>query len=138
MTLRQFIGAICGSVNRAQSALSNYRLDYLREHADEQDDGSLKPKLIDLLIGDETVSVPSYTLCQSNDLNLEDVIVKGHAEITDFTEPVNAETEDAQIMVRPCSHNHRNCFEIQLKFKAVPDLESESLLVEALNAEMSK
>ena len=136
MTLRDYIGAICGSVNRAQSALSNYRLDYLREHSEEQDDGSLKPKLIDLLIGDETVSLPSYSLCQSNDLNLEDVIVKGHVTVTDFEDA--APPTDAKIMVKPCSEHHRDCLEIQLKFKAVPDLESESLLVEALNAEMSK
>ena len=138
MTLREFVGSICGSVNRAQSALSNYRLDYMRTHMEEQDDGSMTPKMIDITVGEETVSVPQYTLCQSNDLNLENVIVKGHAEITGFTDPINTLEEDHQIIVKPCAEGHRNCFEIQLKFSATPDLESENLLVERLNAEMSK
>ena len=139
MTLKDYVGAICGSVNRAQAALSNYRLDFMREHMEELDDGSMAPKMIDIKVSDEeTVSLPQYTLCQSNDLNLEDVIVKGHVEITGFTEPIDNQTEDATITVKPCAEGHRNCFAIQLRFKAVPDLESENLLVESLNAQMSK
>ena len=138
MTLREFVGSICGSVNRAQSALSNYRLDYMRTHMEELEDGSMAPRMIDIKVGEETVSVPQYTLCQSSDLNLENVIVKGHCEITGFTDPMTILEDDADIIVKPCAASHRNCFEIQLKFSATPDLESENLLVEKLNAEMSK
>ena len=138
MTLRDFIGAICASTNRAQAALSNYRLDYLNQHMDTDEDGTMTPKMIDIRVGGEIVSVPSYTLCQSSDLNLNDVIVKGFCQITGFTESINNETEDAKIMVKPCSSGHNNCIELQLRFKATPDLETENLLVEQLHSQMSK
>ena len=136
MTLREYIGAICGSVNRAQEALSNYRLDYLNQHMVTDEDNIMTPKMVDIKIGDELLSVPQYTLCQSSDLNLEDVIIKGHVTVTDFEDA--SYPSDAKIMVKPCSEHHKDCLEIQLKFKATPDLESENLIVEKLNTEMSK
>ena len=136
MTLREYIGAICSSVNRAQEALSNYRLDYLNQHMVTDEDNIMTPKMVDIKIGDELLSVPQYTLCQSSDLNLEDVIIKGHVTVTDFEDA--SYPSDAKIMVKPCSEHHKDCLEIQLKFKATPDLESENLIVEKLNTEMSK
>ena len=144
ITLETFIRSMVAAVNYAQDSISMYRKQFLKAHMTKGKNGTIKPKMIKIDLGDNgLVEVPSYAFYETKDLNLEGVLIEGNAKFADFE--INdcpkdgvcaGDGKEAKIWIKPTAQNCNNSFKIKMKFGATTDNETESLLLEELNKQI--
>ena len=140
--LSAFVRGLVKSLCDAQQAIPHAREEALRCHmdVDPDDPDLLHPKTERIQVApDHILRLPTYALSQVNTIGITRAQVKCYARIADLTECDQCGTltcgkTQIRFAVNPAYEGDRRSISIDLTFEARDPVETEELLVEALNA----
>ena len=139
--LAGFIRGIVKALCDAQQAIPHTRDEVLHCHMDTDENGVMHPHTVPVEVSPGNVmNVPTYALSQVNTIGITRAHIRCHARIADLTEcdecgTLSCGNSHIKFKVNP-AYEGRKSFELELTFEARDPVETEALLVEALNEEI--
>lgn len=138
ITLNAFVRGIVKALTDSQQAMPDAREAHLKEHMETSEDGVYRPKTFTVEISEgRQISVPTYSLAQTNVIGIHRAKVSCSARIIDLENSEHKGTlshgDCCAVFHVDASHTGKDCFNLEIEFIQRNHSESEHRLLEALD-----